>query len=71
MKNALNTTLRILAGLTALVLFLPVLVIALLHDFVHIGVACVIYVFAVACSKAAKQKSPSFMDVLHKMNIKE
>lgn len=71
MKNALNTTLRILAGLTALVLFLPVLVIALLHDFIHIGVAGVIYIFAVACTKAAGKELPRFTKVLYELNIKE
>lgn len=71
LKNALDTTLRILAGLTALVLFLPVLVIALLHDFIHIGVAGVIYVFAFACAKAADKELPRFTKVLYEMNIKE
>lgn len=67
----MNTILRILAGLTALVLFLPVLALALLHDAIHLFTAAIIYLFATACSKAAEQKSPSFMDVLYKMNVKE
>lgn len=71
MKNVLNTILRILAGLTALVLFLPVLALALLHDAIHLFTAGIIYLFAAACCKAAEQKSPSFMDVLYKMNVKE
>lgn len=71
MKNVLNTILRILSGLVALVLFIPVLALALLHDAIHLFTAGVIYLFAAACSKAAEQKSPSFMDVLYKMNVKE
>ena len=71
MKNVLNTILRILAGLTALVLFIPVMALSLLHDAIHLFTAGIIYLFAVVCCKAAAQKSLSFMDVLYKMNIKE
>ena len=71
MKNVLNTILRILSGLVALVLSIPVLTLALLHDAIHLFTAGIIYLFAAACCKTAAQKSPSFMDVLYKMNVKE
>jgi hypothetical protein len=67
----MKTTLRILAGLFALILFLPVLIIALLHDAVHLVVAFLLYVFANLCYFAADKGKVTYMDCLQQMNIKE
>lgn len=67
----MKTTLRILAGMIALGIFLPVLIIALLHDAVHLGVAFLLYIFANLCYFAADKGKVTYMDCLQQMNIKE
>lgn len=67
----MKTILRILAGLLALGIFLPVLLIALLHDAVHLGVAFLLYIFANLCYYAADKGYVSYYDCLQQMNIKE
>lgn len=67
----MKTILRILAGLFALILFLPVLVIALLQDAVHLVVALFLYIFVNLCYFAADKGKVTYMDCLQQMNIKE
>ena len=67
----MKTILRILAGLLALGLFLPVMLIALLHDAVHLRVAFLLYIFANVCHYAADKGYVSYYDCLQQMNIKE
>lgn len=67
----MKTILRILAGLIALGLFLPVMLIALLHDAVHLGVALLLYIFANLCYYTADKGYVSYYDCLQQMQIKE
>lgn len=67
----MKTILRILAGLFALGMFLPVMLIALLHDAVHLGVAFLLYIFANLCYYAADKGYVKYYDCLQQMNIKE
>ena len=67
----MKTILRILVGLFALILFLPVLSIALLHDALHLVVAFFLYIFANLCYFAADKGKVTYMDCLQQMNIKE
>lgn len=67
----MKTILRILVGLFALILFLPVLSIALLHDALHLGVAFLLYIFANLCYFAADKGKVTYADCLQQMNIKE
>ena len=67
----MKTILRILAGLLALGIFLPVMLIALLHDAVHLGVAFLLYIFANLCYYAADKGYVEYYDCLQQMNIKE
>lgn len=67
----MKTILRILVGLFALILFLPVLSIALLHDALHLVVALFLYIFANLCYFAANKGKVTYADCLQQMNIKE
>lgn len=67
----MKTILRILVGLAALIFFVPVLLIALAHDVIHLAVAGMLYVFGNSCSFAADTKKITFADCLQQMNIKE
>lgn len=67
----MKTILRILAGMIALGIFIPVLSIALLHDVLHLVVAFFLYIFANLCYFAANKGKVTFADCLQQMNIKE
>jgi len=67
----MKTILRILAGLLALGIFLPVMLIASLHDAVHLGVAFLLYIFTNVCHYAADKGYVKYYDCLQQMNIKE
>lgn len=67
----MKTILRILAGVIALGIFLPVLSIALLHDALHLVVAFFLYIFANLCYFAANKGKVTYADCLQQMNIKE
>lgn len=63
--------LRILVGLAALIFFVPVLLIALAHDVIHLAVAGMLYVFGNSCSFAANTKKITFVECLDLSRIKE
>ena len=67
----MKTILRILTGLLALGLFLPVMLIALLHDVFHLSVAFLLYIFANLCHYTVGKEYVEYYDCLQQMNIKE
>ena len=67
----MKTILRILAGLAALITFIPVLLIALAHDAIHLVVAVMLYAFGNTCSFAANTKKVTFAECLDLSRVKE
>lgn len=67
----MKTILRILAGLLALGIFLPVMLIGIAHDILHLVVSGFLYIFANLCRFAANQPAVTFSQILYDMQIKE